>query len=95
MRRCRQDSTSPPGSASVELESNESFHAIPLGSGTDYVQPLAAAFKPAFFPRDEFPAIRRMVALLLGLPLNVEDQRGRPANRKTWWKASHNGLTCG
>lgn len=49
------------------LESDALFHPVPPGSETDYVRPLAGAFRPEFFSEDEFPVLHRLVALLLGL----------------------------
>src|SRR5579864_3093447 len=37
-----------------------------IGGETELVQPRAAAFQPAFFSRDEYPVLVRLVALMLG-----------------------------
>ncbi|MGH9448563.1 MAG: gluconate 2-dehydrogenase subunit 3 family protein [Terriglobia bacterium] len=56
------------------LASDSRFHTIPPGSETDYARPLTGAFKPAFFSENEFPVVRRMVEIILGLPPDTEDQ---------------------
>jgi hypothetical protein len=41
-------------------------HPVAAGGATELVQPRAATFQPAFFSRDEYPAILRLTALMLG-----------------------------
>ncbi|MGH9398157.1 MAG: gluconate 2-dehydrogenase subunit 3 family protein [Terriglobia bacterium] len=55
------------------LENDGLFHAIPLGSETDYVRPLPAQFKPALFSQSEFQMVRQLVGVLLGLPAPAEN----------------------
>lgn len=68
-----------PSHLAHALESDQRFHAIPAGSETDYVRPVAGAFKPSFFSQEEFGVIRRCVSILLGF----EDAPGSAAESKT------------
>src|SRR5690349_17056883 len=45
---------------------SEQFHPIPASCPVDYITPPTGPFKPQFFSPPEFPAIRRLVQLILG-----------------------------
>jgi Gluconate 2-dehydrogenase subunit 3 len=47
---------------------DEPYVTPPPGCETEYVRPLLGPFQPAFFSEDEFPVVRRLVALLLNAP---------------------------
>jgi hypothetical protein len=48
------------------LASNGPFMPIPPGSETEYLQPRSGPFVPQAFASEEFPAVRRLVAIILG-----------------------------
>lgn len=64
------------------LENDGLFHAIPPGSETDYVRPLSAQFKPAFFSQNEFQMVRQVVGIVLGLPVPAENTNGGQEGRE-------------
>ncbi|MGH9440520.1 MAG: hypothetical protein ACRD22_22330, partial [Terriglobia bacterium] len=65
--------TLPPGlySPSTDdlghaLMSANRYHPIPPGCPTDYVRPRSEPLKPLFFSPAEFPAVLRLIHLMLG-----------------------------
>lgn len=87
--RAAAPGTLPPGLYSPSLDhlthvltSDDAFHPIPAGAETEYVRPPTGPFVPRAFAAEEFPVIRRLVAIILGEDLNKAEETpvaGAPA----------------
>jgi hypothetical protein len=60
------------------LTSDNAFHPVPPGAETEYVLPRSGPFVPQAFTPEEFPAIRRLVEIILGEDLKNSDQAPTP-----------------
>ena len=62
------------------LGSDSRFHAIPPGCEVDFTRPRTGPFKPQFFTQEEYKAIYRLTALMLGESEEIPQRDGQPAS---------------
>lgn len=79
------DTGLPPGLYEPSLDHLAHMRALegrgefPAGAETDFVKPETGPYQPAFFSKDEFETITRLVELLLGEPAPKPDTIGEVA----------------